>query len=468
MGDFRAFRPTGFRLVLLVITASLTHVLSHAGELVSGPMLGYSEHREALIWIEVENARSIALTWWPEGEPEADRIIKVDAPPAHPAGGSIVKFRPGLLEPGTTYAYTLSIDGRPISVPYPLTFRTRTLWEWRGPPPDLSFLAASGAYQNDPAYDRPGTPYGKGTEIFRHMADSGADFMVWLGDNLYLREADWSSVSGIWYRYRKDRSAADLQKLLATMPHWAIWDDHDFGPDNSNRSFEGKETTLAAFNAYWGNPTAGEPGNPGIYTKFFRGDAAFILMDNRTYRDDNQLNQASNPDKTMYGAAQLDWLKQSLLQAQNSRHTTFKFIVTGSQFLQNHSPIGESANNYLREREEIIDFIRTQGITGVVFLTSDTHTTVLQRHELPGLYPLFELTSSPLSSGVSRSRLPYISSDPNRIEGTVVADQNYCRIDIGGPPDDRALTMRCFDKTNTLQWTHTLTASQLTFSNWHR
>jgi len=371
---------------------------------------------------------------------------------------------PGLLDPGTVYNYRLSIDAEPLEFPYPLKFTTRALWEWRGGPPDLSFLTGSCAYLNEAVYDRPGTPYGKGTEIFRHMADSGADFMVWLGDNLYLREVDWSSESGIWYRFQHDRRMPNLQKLFASMPHWAIWDDHDFGPDNSNRSFEMKETTLAAFTTYWGNPTAGEHDNPGIYTKFFRGDAAFILLDNRYYRDDSRLDQALNPEKTMYGARQLDWLKQSLLQAQHPPHFNFKFIVTGSRFLQTHTTGGESANEFQRERQEIIDFIRDQAITGVVFLTGDIHTTVLQRHDLPEMYPLFELTSSPLSSSASKRRLPAIMGDPNRIDGTVVGDQNYCRIDMAGPPDDRSLTLRCYDKTNTLRWTHTLKAKELTFS----
>lgn len=459
----RVARSFGLRYLLFAFAIGLTLTRGHAG-LISGPLLGYSEHREVLVWIEVEAAREVALTYWPEQSPEARRVIERVPPAPHPAGGAIVKFRPSLLEPGQTYSYSLAIDGETLTFPFPLTFRTRSLWEWRGPPPDLSFLTGSCAYQNDPLYDRPGTPYGKGMEIFHHMAENDADFMVWLGDNLYLREVDWSSVSGIWSRYQKDRRSPDLQKLLATKHHWAIWDDHDFGPDNSNRSFEHKETTLAAFNAYWGNPTAGEAGNPGTYTKFFRGDAAFILLDNRTYRDDSQLDEATHPDKTMYGPAQLDWLKQSLLQAQQSGHYTFKFIATGSQFLQNNSIRGESANLYRRERKEIIDFIRTQEITGVVFLTGDVHTTVLQSHDLPGLYPLYELTASPFSSGVSKSRLPFIQSDPNRIDGTVVADQNYCRIDIQGTPDERTLIIRCFDKTNTLRWTHSLTASQLTFS----
>ncbi|MEZ5276277.1 MAG: alkaline phosphatase D family protein [Opitutaceae bacterium] len=450
---------------LVILLGILGTAPGQAGHLISGPMLGYVEHREALIWLEVEDAETVSLACWPEERPDKKTLLEMPAPPPHPAGGSILKFRPGLLEPGTTYRYTIAIDGEDVTpAPGILQFRTRTLWEWRTDAPDFSFLAGSCAYVNEPVYDRPGTPYGKGTGIFLHMAQTGADFMIWLGDNVYLREVDLSSESGIWYRYQHDRRIDDLQPLLRAMSHRAIWDDHDYGPDNSNRSYQHKATSRAVFDAYWGNPTAGQPGDPGIYHKFDYGDVGFILLDNRTHRDDSRLEQDLNPQKTQYGAQQLDWLKQSLLQFQQSPQITFKIVATGNQFLETNSSGGESANEFRRERREILDFIRDEKITGVLFLTGDIHTTILQKHLLPGLYPLYDLTTSPLTSGISQTHLAHTVNDPNRVEGTVVPDQNFCRLDVSGPRDQRRLTIRCFDKTNLLRWTHTLTATDLTFS----
>ena len=96
-----------------------------------------------------------------------------------------------------SYDYAARIDGSPVVPPYPLTFKTVTRWEWRTPPPDIRFIFGSCAYLNEPAYDRPGPPYGQGTEIFRHMAASGADFMIWDGDNWYLRDANYDSANPV-------------------------------------------------------------------------------------------------------------------------------------------------------------------------------------------------------------------------------------------------------------------------------
>ena len=167
-----------------------------AGELVSGPMIGHVAHREATIWVEVRDAEAVSLTYHVEGRPETVRTVVKTGIARTPVGAQPVAFTLPLLEMGARYTYSIAVDGVTVERPYPLTFQTIDLWEWRTPPPDFSFLFGTCAYLNDPPYDRPGEPYGKGVEIFGHMSRTGADFMIWGGDNLYLREADFSSRSG--------------------------------------------------------------------------------------------------------------------------------------------------------------------------------------------------------------------------------------------------------------------------------
>jgi alkaline phosphatase D len=439
-----------------------THLASAAGTLVSGPMLGYRAHRETVIVLETRDAREVRIDYQVEGRPETARSKTITAPWVSPAGGQPMKFVLPLLEMGSSYTYTLTIDGQLQTVPYPLAFKTTDLWEWRKAPPDFSFLFGSCAYLNDSAYDRPGTPYGKGTEIFRHMAESGADFTLWGGDNLYLREADYSSESGIWYRYSHDRATPDLQKLYAAMHHYATWDDHDYGPDNANQSFEFKDVTLAAFKTYWGNPTYGETDNPGVYGKFVWGDAAFFLMDDRTHRDDTTLDQEKNPRKTAWGDRQITWLKQSLLHAKALKNYRFKFIVTGGQVVQSSvKDRSETHELYRREREELIDFIQVNKITGVIFLTGDVHHTGLYRRPLGDNRSIYELTSSPFSSGSWNAATSEKARDPLVVPGTLVGTQNYCQLRLTGPKDARAVVIRCYDKSNAFQWEHTIPAADL-------
>lgn len=445
---------------LLTLAAIAAHA---AGTLVSGPMLGYQSHREVLIGLETRDAREVLLEYGIAGRPETARTVAITTPWVSPAGGQPLKFVLPLLEMGATYTYSVRIDGKIQEFPYPLSFKTTNQWEWRKGPPAFSFLFGSCAYLNDSAYDRPGKPYGQDTGIFGHMAASGADFTVWGGDNLYLREADYSSVSGIWYRYSRDFAAPALQKLFAVMPHYRTWDDHDYGPDNANQSYEFKDVTLAAFKAYSGNPTYGEPDHPGVYGKFIWGDAAFFLLDDRYYRDETLLDQDANPQKSVWGARQFNWLKQSLLYSKAQKNHAFRFIVTGGQIVQTMIKTARSETHelYRREREELIKFIQDNQIGGVIFLTGDVHHTALYRRPLTATQSIYELTSSPLSSGSWAAAESEKASDPCVVAGTIVGTQNYCQITITGPADARAVVIKCHDKTNAVQWEQTIPSAAL-------
>jgi len=424
-------------------------------------MLGYQAHREVLIWLETRAARTVSIEFAIRGRPESARTLTREAPPETPAGVQPIKFVLPVLEMGAQYEYRLNIDGKQQSFPYPLQFRTTDQWEWRKEAPDFSFLFGTCSYLNDAPYDRPGAPYGKTLETFKLMAESGAQFMLWGGDNIYLREADFSSESGIWNRYSRDRATPELQKLFAVMHHYATWDDHDFGSNDSNRSFEFKETSLNAFKAYWGNATWGEADNAGVYGKFFWGDAAFILMDNRYHRDDTSLAQERYPQKSQYGARQLDWLKQSLLQAKILGHFPFKFIVTGGQVVTSFGGSSETYDYFRREREELVRFIQEEAIPGVIILSGDVHFTELARRKIGTTQWLYELTSSPLTSGAYISAGTVRADEPNRVAGTLVADQNFTQLSLSGPKGSRVLTIRCIDKAGVIRWQHQIDEAEL-------
>lgn len=457
-------------LLVLFFTCFMVPASRAAGTLVSGPMLGYQTHREVAVWIETENARTVSLTYTrsdlsaggPSAITEARPVtVTLPAPAPHPGGSQTLKFILGPLPMGARFTYTVAIDEQPLNLPYPLAFRTTLQHEYRTAAPDFSFLLGSCAYFNDAPYDRPGRPYGSEAQPWASMAASGADFMLWLGDTLYLREADFSSASGIWYRYRTDRATPALQPFLAAMPHYATWDDHEFGPNNSNGDWALAPVARAAFEAYWPNQTFGTPRDPAaINHRFQWGDAVFLLLDNRTHRTDSTLPDTPEYQKAQYGRAQMAWLKQQLASRNESgarRHQKLTFIATGSQFLSNRFyPNSEDHHRFQAERTEILDFIRDNKIGGVVFLSGDIHYSEVLRRENLLPYPLFEFTSSALTAGPHTRPL---EPDPERL--LAVQQNNYCRIALSGPPEARRLTFTSHDASGVELARHELAVAEL-------
>ena len=57
-----------------------------------------------------------------------------------------------------------------------------------------------------------------------------------VGDNVYLREVDFQSYEVPAQVYPCPRNT-EMENLLKACPNYAIWDDHDFGPNDSDGSW---------------------------------------------------------------------------------------------------------------------------------------------------------------------------------------------------------------------------------------
>jgi len=436
---------------LLIVSSALLPlaVLSQSSGneiLQSGPMAGYADMREAVIWVQTNREASVFATYADVESPEVIRFTdkvrtyKKEAFTAHLIADT--------LEPGHRYNYSIYIDDMPVELPYPTQFSTPPLWRWRGDPPDFTMLTRSCTYINEPEYDRPGNPYGGDYRIFTGMAAQKADFMLWLGDNVYLREPDWNSRTGIYKRYTHTRSLPELQPFLASMHHYAIWDDHDYGPDNSNKSFFNKAQTFDAFRFFWGNPTYGTSDIEGAFSSFQWGDADFFLLDNRWYRDPDEIRKGN---KTILGEKQLDWLLDNLVTSR----ATFKIVAMGGQFLSDAATSElYSANGFHEERQKIIDFIYTHQIKNVVFLTGDVHFSEISMLKAEGKPTIYDLTFSTMSAGVNTQGETW--KNTLRMPGTVAMERNYGKILFSGSAKARTLTVSCYSTDNRILWENTI------------
>jgi len=446
---------------LFYFLALATTVYSQQAKILAGPMLGHCEHKEVMIWLMTSCTQKLGIQYATEKQPKDKKIKEIvlfenAKDPQRCSEERISKIIITDLLPGSKYNYTIFIDGKEQKFDYPLTFSTKEIWEWRAPAPDFKFIAGSCNYINDSIYDRPGKPYGQSTDIFNTMANAKANMMIWLGDNTYLREADYSSASGIEYRYAHTRKEKNMQRFLATQPNYAMWDDHDYGSNDASKTFAMKEVTKQSFIDYWCNSTYGE-NNQGLYSKVSYSDCDFFLTDGRTFRDDSKVNEKINATKTQLGAQQMAWLKNELINS----NATFKFICMGGQFL-NENTDKEGYNLYQAERKEIIDFITINKISGVVFISGDRHHSEVIIKERPsskkvlGGYTLYDITSSPLTSGVDNILNTKEVENPMRVEGTLAVTQNFCTFNVSGNTNERKVLIRCITANNKTLWEHTI------------
>ena len=406
---------------------------SFGEELINGPMVGYSTMKEVPVWVQTTGAATVQLSYWPVKDLTGDRIWEVnlsysEAITTSKNTGFTAKLIADKLEPGVEYRYQVSLNGKGVAEGI---FQTQVLWQHRTEPPDFTFSLGSCAYINEEAADRPGSEYGKDYHIFESIHDQDPDFMIWMGDNAYLRETDWNSMTGIWHRYTHSRNVPEMKELMANTHNYAVWDDHDYGPNNSDRSYVLKDSTLKVFNHFWANPGHGIHGQPGITTKFQWADCEFFLLDNRYFRSPNKRTDGV---RTILGEQQLNWLIDQLINS----NASFKFVVIGGQVL-NTAAVYENYATFPRERKRIIEAIQTNNIKNVVFLTGDRHhseVSVLKEEGYPAIY---DITSSPLTAGIHSAA---DEGNDLRVPGSYVGDRSFGFISIDGERRNRRLTLQ--------------------------
>jgi alkaline phosphatase D len=419
-------------LLLLIVPGPLL------AQLTCQPMVGHVGLRDARIWIQAESAGTALIECRPAPSDVRDGsdILRSLPQELAPASAHTATFDLGGLEPGTAYTYEVILNGQAVTQgidPDALRFETQPLWQYRFDPPAFTMAVGSCSFINETKYDRPGKPYGGGYGIFNTIAASDPDLMLWLGDNVYFREVDWGSRSGMQHRYSHLRQLPEMQALLGACPHIATWDDHDFGPDDADGSWVHKDWAAETFREFWPNPSQGlaETGGQGIATN----------PDNRTLKPQ------------MLGQAQLDWLISALQYSE----APFKLVAVGSQVVSDYAGY-ENMAMFAAERGELLRRIDAEDIRGVVFLTGDRHSSELSSLTLPGGRTVLDFTCSALTSGSYDH-----SSEPNhnRMEDTMVGIRNYGTLSFSGPRTERVMTIRTMDGEGNLLWEREFATSDL-------
>ncbi|MFB8037125.1 alkaline phosphatase D family protein [Streptomyces sp. NPDC056004] len=206
-------------------------------------------------------------------------------------------------------------------------------------------------------------------------------------------------------RHATYKTDPDLQTLHATHPVIAIWDDHEFandtwsgGAENHTPGTEGAwaDRVAGAKQAYfeWMPVRASTEGT--VYRRLRFGNLADLhLLDLRSFRSQQAgigSGAVDDPERSITGRAQLDWLKSGLAGSD----AVWKLVGTsvmispvafGSVPAHLLAPLAELLglpkeglavnvdqwDGYTDDRKELITHLRDRSITNTVFLTGDIH-----------------------------------------------------------------------------------------------
>jgi alkaline phosphatase D len=285
--------------------------------------------------------------------------------------------------------------------------------------------------------------------IWQRIQQSQPDLFVFLGDNFY---ADVQTEVGLRERHREFQNKAELQTFRQQVPHVAIWDDHDYGDDDTGAEYPLKRLSQQLFCDSWGeaadSPRRTRDGIFECYRYDVKGKTVqLILPDLRFNRGPLIADEGARgdyprwveaalvrarrgeevegwyqpqPDRSapLLGEAQWAWLEAQLREPADLR------ILGSSIQLAAEGTGWECWSHFPHERQRLLDLLQQHRVSGVVTLSGDMHYGELSRLDRPGHYPLWDITSSGLTE-------VWPVPTPNRRRvGKSFADLNFGLLDF--------------------------------------
>ena len=345
--------------------------------LLHGPIPGAVGKNDILLWMRSSGRYPVTIHYGQKQDlsdaTHSEEVL------TGPENDFVARIKLSGLQPDTTYYYRPFVGGKPAkymdNTP-PFMFKTAPA----GPSKFLLGFGSCARWQEYP--DQP---------IWNALDRWQPDLFCWLGDNIYADTVEPGIMSDL---YKIQRAVPEYQEFGNRVPQLAIWDDHDYGLNNSDKNNPMKEDSLALFKRYWPNPSFGTENTPGVFFRYQYGGVDFFFLDNRYHRDPNE--KADGPDKTHLGADQLAWLKEGL----KASSAPFKLLICGGGWSHNPDSFGEDNwTSYQHERNSLFNYIRDEEIGGVLLMSGDIHRS--EANCIPwsaqGGYDFYEFACSALA-----------------------------------------------------------------------
>lgn len=351
--------------------------LSIPPDAITGPMVGHTSDTETHLWIRPAKPGTVSLIV--AGKDGAERRFTAEAVEA---SDLCVAIRVAGLAPATDYTFRFEQAGAPIG-----NGRLRT-WPAPGQPAKVTLAMGSCAYN-------------EASPVWSRMQQSGCEGILLMGDTPYIDSYDLANVRR---RHREFLHIPELKPLLAQMPVWGTWDDHDFGLNAhlGNSDLKGKEATRKGFVEYRALASHGENG-AGVYTRFRVGPLEVWLLDPRWF----SMTEKSpvNADlPSCFGAAQWKWLLATL----KASTAPFKLLAMGEVWQDKGNKEPDDMGTFPHEREALLDFIRAEKIEGVMLFGGDIHVSRHLCTKGRVGYDIHEFVCSPLhSSTIPSLNIPH-------------------------------------------------------------
>ena len=341
-----------------------------------GPMLGSVRPDGAAVWLRTVCPAKVEVLVTVDGQEKhfgpAESTEQSDLTAVVSVTG---------LKPAARYPYRVLVDGRPIAVPAPGTLVTTPA----AGPAKVRIVFGSCFHR-----------WGLGNQWQAEaICKREPAALLFYGD---IAVQDRNNHLGL---HRADYLLRDFhpawQKMAASIPVYATWDDHDYFNNDKwglpkGYAEQDRRGVWEVFRHAWNNPSYGfNDERRGVFLRTRIGPCDVIMVDHRYFR--TARGGKRNGGGNLLGSQQMQWLERQLLDCRGP----FIILSCGTMWSDYVSNGKDSWGVYDPQgRERIFRFIERHRIPGVLLTSGDRHGARVFRIPRPSGYSFYEFEPASL------------------------------------------------------------------------
>jgi alkaline phosphatase D len=336
---------------------------------LGGPMLGCVGSNGALVWVRTLKPAKVEVVVSMGGEEKRFGPVVSSVESDLSAVVSVTG-----LAPATAHPYRVLVDGRPIPAPDHAAVVTTS----------ESGLPAKTRIAFGSCFHRWGLGNVRQAESIRARRPEA---LILCGDTAAQDKGRHRGLARGDYFMRDTFSA--WRNLVAAVPVYATWDDHDYldndlGGIPEGYTSEDQRRTWEVFRRSWVNPAYGfGDDRGGVFLRTRIGPCDVIMIDHRYFR------QKGN----FLGTEQMRWLEAQLLDCKGP----FIILSSGTMWSDYVSNGKDSWGVWDPQgRERLFRFIEENRIAGVLLVSGDRHGARGFRIPRPSGFNFFEFEPASL------------------------------------------------------------------------
>ncbi len=376
------------------------------------------------------------------------------------------------LKPATQYRYQMLVAKEPLGPGHVTEATVAARGGFTTAPEPTVHASVMFAWSGDLGGQRYCRDEQDGYPIFDQILKRKIDFFLFLGDTIYADDvcpsppnapgSDFTASTLDQYRarHRYQRGAASLQRFLATVPVFVMWDDHEVRNNFAGPFDPQMPLGRQALRDYWPISTAADDPHRLYRRVRYGAEVELFILDTRQYRSRNA--DKDGPGKTMLGEAQLVWLLTGLRQST----ATWKVIATsvplsipkgGPESVPGNDGWagGPDGTGFETEMRTIVEAILAQPIKNLVWIATDVHFAQVNAYDPngDGVTDFHEFVVGPLSAATGRMTPARETWKPT----TLFHDGGYFNFGVLAA-NGSALEVAIVDDAGKVRFAHRLTA----------